>query len=152
MKVILQSDVRNLGKVGEIVRVASGYARNYLFPRKLAAAATEKREKEFKHLQHLAEKRKAKVMEGRKELAEKLEGLTLTFTRKAGGEDKLFGSVTNGDISDKLFSEGYSVDKKDIELDDAIKMLGQHQAIVKLGEGLKAELKINVEREVSEEN
>lgn len=150
MKVILQSDVRNLGKVGEIVKVASGYARNYLFPRNLAMAATEKREKEFKHIQALAESRKSKVLEERKTLAEKLEGTTLTFVRKAGGEDKLFGSVTNGDVSDQLFNEGFSVDKKDIEIDEQIKVLGQHKAVVRLGEGLKAELKINVEREVVE--
>jgi len=152
MKVILQSDVRNLGKVGEIVKVASGYARNYLFPRKLAMAASEKKENEFKHLQALAEKRKAKVIEQRKELVAKLEGLTISFTKKAGAEDKLFGSVTNGDISDKLFTEGYNVDKKDIELEEVIRVLGQHKAVVKLGEGTTAELKVNVEREAAKDD
>src|SRR6056297_780754 len=137
MKVIRQTDVRNLGKVGDIVKVASGYARNYLFPRKLAMAATEKRKDELKHLQNLAEARKSKVLEQRKDLADKLNDYTITFTKKAGAGDKLFGSVTNGDISDQLFHEGFSVDKKDVELEDSIRMLGQHKAVVNLGEGLK---------------
>lgn len=147
MKVILQSDIRNLGKVGDIVKVASGYARNYLFPKNLALAATEKKEKEFNHLKNLIEKKKAKAHGDREELAKKLEGLTLTFVKKAGEEDKLFGSVTNADISDALYAQNYSVDKRDIDIQDGIKSLGQHKAVVSLGEGIKADLKISVERE-----
>jgi large subunit ribosomal protein L9 len=150
MKVILQSDVRNLGKVGDVVKVAAGYARNFLFPRKLAQAATEKREKEFNHLKAVAAKKMLKVKDDRKVLATKLSGMTLTFTKVAGEGDKLFGSVTNSDISEVLFQQGISVDKRDIQVPDAIKMLGQHQAIVKLGEGIEAELKINVERQAAQ--
>ena len=147
MKVILSKDVKDLGKAGDLVSVKNGYARNFLFPRKLAMEATETKVKEFKHLQKVAEaKRKAAVSE-RQALVEKLTGLNLKFIGQAGETDKLFGSITNMDISDQLEKEGYSVDKKDIVLEDQIKMLGQHKALVKLGEGLEAELTITVERE-----
>ncbi len=147
MKVILQTDVPNLGKVGEIVNVANGYARNFLFPKKLALAATEKREKEYAHIQAVVEAKKAKMRKDKEQVAEQLNGKTLGFIRKAGEDDKLFGSVTNSDIAEELAKENYTIDKRDIELEDAVKVLGQHKAIVKLGEGIHAELKINVERE-----
>jgi large subunit ribosomal protein L9 len=147
MKVILNSDVRNLGKVGDLVRVASGYARNFLFPRKLAIGATEKREKEFKHLKAIAEKKKSKALNEKKEALKKISGLTLTFAKRAGEEDKIFGAVTTADISNKLYELGFSVDKREVEIPEAIKFLGQHKAIVSFGSGLETDVKINVERE-----
>jgi len=147
MKVILNEDVRNLGKVGDLVRVASGYARNFLFPRKLAMSATEKREKEFNHLKNIAEKKKSKALDAKKEQIKQISGLTLTFTKRAGDEDKIFGAVTTADISNKLYDLGYSVDKREIEIPDAIKFLGQHKAVVSFGGGLQTDVKINVERE-----
>lgn len=145
MKVILQENVKNLGKVGEVVRVAAGYARNFLFPRKLAVAATERREKEFLHFQKVAEAKKAKQAQELKKLVAVIEGLTLNFKIKAGENDKLFGAVTNADVSAELVRLGYEIEKRDVEMEH-IKVLGQHKAIVKLGAGLEAKLKISVER------
>ena len=146
MKVILQKDVKDLGKVGDLIKVADGYARNFLFPRKLAMEATERREKEYKHLQKVAEIKRKKAEAERRELIEKVNGRTLTFTKEAGESEKLFGSVTTSDISKELESQGFSVDKRDITLEEPIKVLGQHKATVKLGEGLEAELIIVVEK------
>ncbi len=146
MKVILKQDVKDLGKVGELVNVASGFARNFLFPRKLAAEATEKRVKEFQHWQRVADSRQRKAMADRKIVLEKIAGLQLVFRLNAGEEDKLFGSVTNKDISDELEKQGYVIDKRDISLTEPIKILGQHKALIKMGEGLEQEIVITVER------
>jgi large subunit ribosomal protein L9 len=146
MKVILQKDVKNLGKVGDMVNVKDGYARNFLFPRKLASEATEKRQKEWQHLQKVAEVRKKKAMSDREQLVAKLKGQTLTFKHEAGASDKLFGSVTTLDISNELEKLGYSVDRRDIHLEEPIKVLGQHKAHVRLGDKVEAELTIVVER------
>ncbi len=146
MKVILQKDVKNVGKVGDLVNVKDGFARNFLFPRKLASEATEKRMKEWQHLQKVAEVRRKKASAERQETVQKLQGITLTFKSEAGAGDKLFGSITSLDISDELEKFGFSIDKRDIHLEDSIKVLGQHKAQVKLGEGLMAELTVVVER------
>ena len=147
MKVILQKDVKNLGKVGELVNVKTGYARNFLFPRELAIAATEKREGEWNHLKKVAEIKKKKAVAGRQEIIKKMAGITLTFKLDAAGEsEKLFGSVTTMDISKELEKHGYEIDKRDIHLEEQIKILGQHKAFVRMGEGLEAELTIVVEK------
>ncbi len=146
MKVILQKDVKNVGKVGDLVNVKDGFARNFLFPRKLASEATEKRMKEWQHLQKVAEVRRKKAVAERQEAVQKLQGVTLTFKVEAGVGDKLFGSITGMDISNQLEKFGHSIDKRDIHIEEAIKVLGQHKAQVKLGEGLVAELTVVVER------
>jgi len=147
MKVILQQDVKDLGKVGELVNVAQGYARNFLFPRKLAIAATENRVSEWTHLNKVAEIQKKKAVAARQEVIGKLQGLTVTFKLETAAEsEKLFGSVTTHDISKKLEAQGFQVDRRDIHLEESIRQLGQHQAKVKLGEGLEAELTVVVEK------
>ena len=146
MKVILKQDVKDLGKVGELVNVTNGYARNFLFPRKLAAEATEKRVKEFQHWQRVADSRQKNAMSERKAMLDKIAGLQLIFKLNAGEEDKLFGSVTNKDISDELEKQGYIVDKRDINLPEPIKVLGQHKAELNLGEGLQQDIVVTVER------
>jgi len=146
MKVILKQDIKDLGKVGEMINVASGFARNFLFPRKLAAEATEKRVKEFEHWSRVAESRQKKAAAERKQTLEKIAGLQLVFQLQAGEEDKLFGSVTNKDISDELEKLGHIVDKRDILLPEPIKILGQHKATIKLGDGLEQEIVVTVER------
>jgi large subunit ribosomal protein L9 len=150
MKVILNEDIKNLGKVGEMVQVKPGFARNYLFPRKLAAEATEKRVKEFKHLQSVAEAKKAKAVAGRKEVLDKLQGQTVLFTVEAAEDEKLFGSINALDVSRKLEEQGFSIDKRDIELEDAIKVLGQHKAKVVLGPELETEITVSVERKAKD--
>lgn len=148
MKVILQEDVKNVGKVGQLIDVATGFARNFLFPKKLAVLATEKKVSEWNHLQKVATAKKKKVVAVRQELVNKLKDVTLKFQMEtsSGDSDKIFGSITNMDISDRLEKEGYSVDKRDILLEEPIRTLGQHKALVKLGEGLEAEVTIAVDK------
>ena len=146
MKVILNEDVKDLGKVGELVQVKSGFARNFLFPRRLAVEATEKRKKEFEHLKAVAEAQKEKAVEKRKELLKEIEGLTLEFSAEASEDEKLFGSISNLDISRKLEEKGYQIDKRDIVLEEPIKMLGQYKSQITFGEELNADITISVSR------
>ena len=146
MKVILQKDVKNLGKVGELVSVASGYARNFLFPRLLAAEATEKRMAELEHLKRGAEAKMKKANAERQEVIGKLKGVNVVIKATAGEADKLFGSVTNNDISNELEKHGFSIDRRDIVLEEPIRVLGSHKATVKLGEGLETTISVSVER------
>lgn len=146
MKVILQKDVKNVGKIGDLIAVSEGYARNFLFPRKLALEATEKKVKEWEHLTRVAEVKKKKAVEERKQLLNKLSGLAVKFKVTAADSEKIFGSVTTADISDQLEKEGFSIDKRDIHLDETIKVLGTHKATIRFGEGLEAVIQIAVER------
>lgn len=147
MKVILQKDVKDIGKVGDLVNVSQGFARNFLFPRKLALEATEKKINEWNHLKRVAEAKKKKAMAERQELLKKVSGTTVKFKMTTGADsDKLFGSVTTTDISKELEKAGFQVDKRDIVLIEAIKVLGQHKATVRYGEGLEATISILVER------
>jgi large subunit ribosomal protein L9 len=146
MKVILQKDVKNIGKVGDLVPVSEGYARNFLFPRKLALEATEKKVKEWEHLKRVAEVKKKKAVDERKQLLSKLSGVAVKFKVTAADSEKIFGSVTTADISDQLEKEGFSIDKRDIHLEETIKVLGTHKATVKFGEGLETVIQIAVER------
>jgi large subunit ribosomal protein L9 len=146
MKVILQKDVKNLGKVGELVSVAAGYARNFLFPRRLASEATEKRVHEFEHLKRMAEVKRKKAVAERQAVINKMKGLAVVVKATAGENDKLFGSVTTTDISNELEKMGYSIDRRDIVLEEQIRVLGSHKAVIKLGEGLETEIAISVER------
>lgn len=146
MKVILQKDVKNLGKVGDLVSVSNGFARNYLFPRNLASEATEKRVREFEHLKKVAEIKKKKAVAERQEVIKKLSGITVNFKAPAGETDKLFGTVTNIDISNELEKQGFSIDRRDIHLEEPIKMLGQHKAMIRLGEGIETSVLVSVER------
>jgi large subunit ribosomal protein L9 len=146
MKVILQKDVKDLGKVGDLVSVSEGFARNLLFPRKLALEATEKRVNEYNHLKRVAESKKKKAMSERQELLNKIKGTTVNFKLNAGENDKLFGTVTTSDISKALDKLGFSVDRKDIHLEEPIKVLGTHKATVRYAEGLEAQIQVAVER------
>lgn len=146
MKVILTKDVKDVGKTGDLVSVSAGFARNFLFPRKLASEATETRVKEYEHLKRVADARKKKAVAERKALLDKVSGISLSFKVQAGENDKLFGTVTTTDISKELEKAGFSVDRRDIHVDETIKVLGSHKAIVKYGEGMEATIQINVER------
>ena len=146
MKVILQKDVKDLGKIGDLVNVANGFARNFLFPRRLAVEASEKRVHEYGHLKKVAEAKRKKAMVERKAVVDKLQGLSVVFKREAGESEKLFGSITTIEISKELGARGYEVDRRDIHVEEQIRILGQHKAQVKLGEGLEAEITIIVER------
>lgn len=145
MKVILQKDVKNVGKVGDIVNVATGYARNFLFPRRLATLAQENSVKAWEHIKKVAELKKKKATAERKALLEKLAGVTLSFKMTAGEKDKIFGSVTPHDISTELEAKGFEVDRRDIHL-EPIRQIGQHKVTVSFGEGLSAELTVVVDK------
>lgn len=147
MKVILQKDVKDLGKVGDLVNVSNGYARNFLFPRQLAQVADEKSVTEYTHLKKMADVKKKKALAGRQELIKKMQGVTLNFKLEAAGDsEKIFGSVTTMDISKQLSAAGYEIDRRDIHLEEPIKLLGQHKAHVRMGEGLEAEITVVVEK------
>lgn len=146
MKVILQKDVKDLGKVGDLVSVSSGFARNLLFPRKLAVEATEKRVNEYNHLKRVAESKKKKALAERQAFLDKIKGTTVTFKMNAGENEKLFGTVTTSDISKSLEKMGFSVDRKDIHLADQIKVLGTHKAVIKYAEGMEAAIQVAVEK------
>ncbi len=144
MKVFLKEDVKNLGRIGEVVTVSDGYARNFLLPKKLAVEANTKNIKEFEHHKRALQERAAKITAELKTLSEKLSAVSLTIPAKAGEEEKLFGSVTNMDIAEALKTAGYDVDKKRIVLDEPIKRLGEYTVEVKVDAEISARVKVNV--------
>jgi large subunit ribosomal protein L9 len=146
MKVILQQDVKDLGKVGDVVSVSAGFARNFLFPRKMASEATETRVHEWEHLKRVAEVKKKKAVAERQTLLGKISGSAVKFKAAAGDSDKLFGTVTTTEISKELEKLGFSVDRRDIHLEEPIKLLGTHKATIRMGEGLETAIQVVVER------
>lgn len=150
MKVILKQDVRDVGRSGDMVNVADGYARNFLFPRNLAAEATEGRVKEFEHWKRVSASKKKKAVAELSQVIEKLKTVTVSFKMPAGESDKLFGSVAAKDVAAELAKQGFNIDKKDVTL-DPIKVLGQYKAKINLGEGLKTEIAVSVERAAATE-
>jgi large subunit ribosomal protein L9 len=145
MKVILQENVPNLGKVGEIVRVKDGYGRNYLVPNQLAVIADERNVARMEHQRRTADARAQKLLGEAKGLAAKLSQTAVTIRRQAGEENKIFGSVTNRDIAEALAAEGFAIDKKQIVVDESIiKNLGVFSVAVKLAPEVSADVKVYV--------
>ncbi len=147
MDVILREDVDNLGKAGELVSVKDGYARNFLLPRGLAFHATEGNRRRIEAEKSQKSKKVAAEVGAAREVAAKLEAVSLTFTMKAGEGDTLFGSVTAGDVADRLAAEGFKVDKKHIDLDEPIKALGVYKVPVRLHADVKPEVRVWVVKE-----
>ena len=147
MEVILREEVEKLGRRGEVVRVAAGYARNFLLPRRLAVAATESNKKIVEQEKHAHLRREAKEIGESQELAKMLAALEITIAQKAGENDQLFGSVTAQDISNALEKQGYSIDRRKVHLDDPIKMLGDFKVSVRLHREVAVELPVHVVRE-----
>ena len=147
MKVILREHVDNLGRRGEVVKVANGYARNYLLPRKLALPATDANKQWISRERKIAEAREGEEREAAEGLAERLVALELQIGRKVGDNDTLYGSVTNGDLADLLKQKGFDVDRRKILLPDAIRALGETHVPVKLHRDVTAQLKITVVKE-----
>lgn len=145
MKVILNENIPNLGEKGEIKDVASGYARNYLIPKKMALEVTPGRLKDLQMKEEQNARKAAREIEVAKELGEKIEGRSFTMKVKAGEEGRLFGSVTSGDIAGVLEAEGIKVDKKKIALDDPIKTLGTFELQVKLHPQVSVPITVIVE-------
>ena len=144
IQVILQQDIHNLGKTGEVVKVRPGFARNYLLPKALASAATLKNVNRLEHEKKVAAARNAKAKAEMTELATKIGATAISLTRKAGEEGKLFGSITAQDIADGLKAQGLEVDRRRIELEHPIKTLGFHSVAVRLHPDVHAEVKVNV--------
>ena len=147
MDVILRQDVDSLGKAGEVVTVKDGYARNFLLPRGLAFQATDAAKRRFEAERAGKAKVQAAVADSARAIAQKLEPVSLTFTMKAGEGDKLFGSVTAADIAAKLAEEGFTIDKKHIELDEPLKALGVYKVAVRLHADVRPEVRVWVVRE-----
>ncbi|OGQ77508.1 MAG: 50S ribosomal protein L9 [Deltaproteobacteria bacterium RIFCSPLOWO2_12_FULL_60_19] len=148
MEVILREDVANLGKMGEVVRVRDGYARNYLLPRKLVLIANKKNLKSFEHQKRVVADQRGRVVKQAETLAEKLAALSLVFPVKAGEEGKLFGSVTNIDIEKALKAKGFEVERRKIHLAEPIKALGDYEVAVRLTADVTANVKLSVVAEL----
>ena len=144
MKIIFIQTHENLGKVGEIVNVKPGYARNYLFPNRIASAATKQNIKSLEVFLKVQEVKEAKNRTNLEALSKKLNTLTLKFDVQVGEDEKLFGSITSQMISDSLSEQGYTIDKKEINLEDAIKALGNYKIEIDLGYDLDTKIKIKV--------
>jgi large subunit ribosomal protein L9 len=147
MEVILRDHVDNVGKRGDIVKVADGFARNYLLPRKLALPATEANKQWIARERKIAESREAEERVAAEAVADRLAALDLQIARKVGENDTLYGSVTNADIADLLKQKGFDVDRRKILLPDAIRSLGETHVPVKLHRDVTAQLKITVVKE-----
>jgi len=147
MKVILTQTIDRLGKIGDIVNVKDGYARNYLFPKNAAKDATPGNMKMLDLLKKKQALEDAKKLDEAKALAEKIAALSITISAKSGEEEKLFGTVTTEMISSALGNEKIVVDKKDIVLDEPIKKLGVYQVGVKIHPEVKASLRVWIVKE-----
>lgn len=141
MQIILTQDVANLGKAGELVSVKPGYGRNYLIPSGLAVSATVGNVNRLEHERKQIERRVAKEKAGADAIAIRLNGMTLQFERNVGEDEKLFGSVSNRDITDQLKKAGIDIDHRKVELEHPVKALGKYEVPVRLGAGVVAQLK-----------
>lgn len=147
MEVILKEDVPKLGHRGDVVKVAEGYGRNYLLPHKLAIEATAGNKAVIEQMRQSAVRRTAVEKADAEALAKQLEGVTLTFQRKAGEKDHLFGSVTSADLADGLEKKGFNIDRRKIHLGDPLKSLGEVEVPIKLHRDVTARIKVVIEKE-----
>jgi large subunit ribosomal protein L9 len=151
MEVILKEDVANLGHRGDLVKVADGYGRNFLLPRKLALQATLANKAVVEQMKTAAARRHATEKAQAEELVIKLEPVVLSFTRKSGEAGHLFGSVTSADIASALEAKGFEVDRRKIHLDEPLKSLGEFNVAIKLHREVTAHVKVQVLDEVGAE-
>jgi large subunit ribosomal protein L9 len=147
MDVILREDVEKLGTRGQLVKVAPGYARNFLLPNKMAVAATESNKKIVEQERQAHLRREAKVEGEAKDLSKMLETLSVTIRQKAGENDQLFGSVTSKDIAEALEAQGYSIERRKIALEEPIKSLGEFKVPIRLHREVTAEIAVHVLKE-----
>jgi large subunit ribosomal protein L9 len=144
MEVILREEVEKLGNRGDLVKVANGYARNFLLPRRLAVEATESNKKIVEQERHAHLRREAKVIADTQELAKLMAAVSVTIHQRAGEEDVLFGSVTAQDIANSLEKQGYHIDRKKVQLDEPIKKLGDHKVTLRLHREVSIEIPVHV--------
>jgi large subunit ribosomal protein L9 len=147
MEVILKEDVAKLGSRGDVVKVADGYGRNFLLPRKLAIEASAANKKVIEQMKAAAVRRSAKEKAGAEELAKQFDGLSVAFQRRSGEHDQLFGSVTSSDIAEGLEKKGFNIDRRKIQLHEPLKQLGEFTVPIKLHKDVTAHLKVVIEKE-----
>jgi large subunit ribosomal protein L9 len=150
MEVILKEDVPKLGSRGDVVKVAEGYGRNFLLPRKLAIEANESNKAVIEQMKAAALRRSAKEKAQAEELSKQFDGVSVTFQRRAGEHDQLFGSVTSGDIAEALEKKSFHVDRRKIQLHEPLKTLGEFTVPIKLHKDVTTHLKVVVEKEAVE--
>ena len=151
MEVILKEDVDNLGHRGDVVKVADGYGRNFLLPRKLAMQATEANKAVIEQMKAAAARRSATEKAQAEVLVTKLEPVVLSFTRKSGEAGHLFGSVTSADIAAELATKGFEVDRRKIQLTESLKSVGEFTVAIKLHREVTAHIKVQVQAEAGDE-
>lgn len=144
MKVILREDVDNLGKAGEVVKVADGYGRNFLIPKNFAVQANPRNLKTLEHDRAVIEARAKKARKAAEGVAERLSAVSLTLSARSGEEGKLFGAITSRDIAEALEKQGVPVDRKLIQLAEPIKQLGDYKVKVRLSTDLQPEISVSV--------
>jgi len=144
IEVILKEHVEHLGQRGEVVKVANGYARNYLFPRKLALAVTDENKRQIERERARAEARESEERQEAEALRSRIEGVEVTIARRVGEHETLYGSVTTADLADALAARDLSIDRRRIQLPDPLKSLGEHQVAVKLYRDVTAQLRVKV--------
>jgi len=147
MQIILQEDVEKLGHRGDVVTVKPGYARNFLLPKKLAVEATPGNMKALERIRAALAKKTATELDAAQKQAELLGVVALKFTRKTGENEQMFGSVTSGDIADSLKKEGFEVDKRQIQLPEPLKTLGDFPVTVKVFRDVTAQIQVNISKE-----
>jgi len=147
MKIILKEDIKKIGKMGQIVDVANGYARNYLVPKGLAVEASTKNLRSLEHERKIIQEKAKKLKDSAQDIASRISSMTLTIKAKAGEEEKLFGSVTTMDIAEALLNEGLEIDKKKISLEEPIKRLGSYSVQIKLHSDVSVPLNIQIIQE-----
>ena len=147
MEVILREDISNLGTRGQVVKVADGYARNFLLPQRLAVAATDSNRKIVEQERQAHLRREAKQKGEAEDLSKLLSGVTVIIAQKAGENDQLFGSVTSKDVAEALAQKNYTIDRRKIQLDEPIKQLGEFKIPVRLHRDVTAEVTVQVVKE-----
>ena len=147
MQIILQEDIDKLGNRGDVVTVKPGYARNYLLPRKLAVEATAGNLKAIERIRTSLAKKTATELEAAHKQAELLNGVALKFMRKTGENDQMFGSVTTADIAEGLAAQGFKIDKRQVQLAEPLKIIGESQVTIKVFRDVTAQIKVSVEKE-----
>jgi len=144
MEVILKDDVEHLGHRGDVVKVADGYARNFLLPRKLAMQATEANKVVIEQMKAAAARRAAADKSAAEAQAAQLAPVTLEFTRKSGENGHLFGSVTSAEIATELAAKGFEIDRRKIQLDEPLKSIGEHAVSIRIYRDVVAQIKVKV--------
>jgi large subunit ribosomal protein L9 len=147
MQIILQEDVEKLGHRGDVVTVKPGYARNFLLPKKLAVEATAGNLKAIERIRTSLAKKTATELEAAQKQAELLNGVALKFTRKTGENDQMFGSVTSADIAEALAAQGFKIDKRQVQLGEPLKTIGEFPVTIKVFRDVTAQIKVTVEKE-----